>query len=68
MTTKGIDDLCLKYFVEAGCIAARRCNKEDLKRLAKATGGKLVVTMADMEGNESVSEASEPCDRRVRSD
>jgi T-complex protein 1 subunit alpha len=53
LTTKGIDDLCLKYFVEAGAIAARRCNKEDLKRLAKATGGKLVVTMADMEGNEA---------------
>jgi T-complex protein 1 subunit alpha len=53
LTTKGIDDLCLKYFVEAGAIAARRCNKEDLKRLAKATGGKLVVTMADMEGNET---------------
>ncbi|GMH69982.1 hypothetical protein TrVE_jg2335 [Triparma verrucosa] len=53
LTTKGIDDLCLKYFVEAGAIAARRCNKEDLKRLAKATGGKLVVTMADMDGNET---------------
>ncbi|GMI57924.1 hypothetical protein ScalyP_jg11435 [Parmales sp. scaly parma] len=58
LTTKGIDDLCLKYFVEAGCIAARRCNKEDLKRLAKATGGKLVVTMADMEGNESFDAAN----------
>ena len=57
LTTKGIDDLCLKYFVEAGCIACRRCNKEDLKRLAKATGGKLVVTMADMEGNEAFDPA-----------
>lgn len=57
LTTKGIDDLCLKYFVEAGAIAARRCNKEDLKRLAKATGGKLVVTMADMEGNETFDPA-----------
>ena len=53
LTTKGIDDLCMKYFVEAGVICARRCNQDDLKRLAKATGGKLVVTMADMEGNES---------------
>ena len=24
LTTKGIDDVCLKYFVEAGAIAARR--------------------------------------------
>lgn len=53
LTTKGVDDLCMKYFVEAGVICARRCNKDDLKRLAKATGGKVVTTMADMEGNES---------------
>lgn len=53
LTTKGVDDLCMKYFVEAGIICARRCDKDDLKRLAKATGGKVVVTMADMEGNET---------------
>ncbi len=53
LTTKGVDDLCMKYFVEAGIICARRCSKDDLKRLAKATGGKVVVTMADMEGNET---------------
>lgn len=53
LTTKGVDDLCMKYFVEAGVLCARRCSKDDLKRLAKATGGELVTTMADMEGNES---------------
>lgn len=53
LTTKGIDDVCMKYFVEAGILCSRRCPKEDLKRLAKATGGHLVITMADMEGNES---------------
>ena len=41
LTTKGVDDLCMKYFVEAGIICARRCNREDLKRLAKATGGRV---------------------------
>ena len=41
LTTGGIDDLCLKYFVEAGAMAARRCKKIDLKRIAKATGGKV---------------------------
>ena len=35
LTTKGIDDLCLKYFVEAGAMAVRRVKKEDLKRIAK---------------------------------
>lgn len=39
LTTGGIDDLCLKYFVEAGALAVRRCKKVDLKRIAKATGG-----------------------------
>lgn len=40
LTTKGIDDLCLKLFVEAGAMAVRRCKKDDLRRIAKATGGK----------------------------
>ena len=40
LTTGGIDDLCLKYFVEKGAMAVRRCKKQDLKRIAKATGGK----------------------------
>ncbi len=28
-----------QYFVEAGAMAVRRCLKEDLKRIARATGG-----------------------------
>jgi len=39
LTTGGIDDLCLKYFVESGAMAVRRCKKIDLRRIAKATGG-----------------------------
>lgn len=69
LTTKGVDDLCMKYFVEAGIICARRCNREDLKRLAKATGGRVVTTMADMEGNETFdAECLGGCDsvREVR--
>lgn len=57
LTTKGIDDLCLKYFVEAGAIAVRRVKKEDMTRIAKATGGKVVVTMADLEGDEVFDES-----------
>ena len=69
LTTKGVDDLCMKYFVEAGIICARRCTREDLKRLAKATGGRVVTTMADMEGNETFdAESLGGCDsvREVR--
>jgi T-complex protein 1 subunit alpha len=53
LTTKGIDDLCLKYFVEANAIAVRRVSKEDLRRIATATGGTLVTSFADLSGNES---------------
>ncbi|CAM9202318.1 unnamed protein product [Chrysoparadoxa australica] len=53
LTTKGIDDMCLKYFVEANAIAVRRVKKEDMRRIAKATGGKIATTLADMEGNET---------------
>ncbi|CAB1117934.1 unnamed protein product [Ectocarpus sp. CCAP 1310/34] len=53
LTTKGIDDLCLKYFVEAGAMAVRRVKKEDMRRIAKATGASIVTTLADMEGNET---------------
>ena len=31
LTSKGIDDLALKYFVEAGVLAVRRVPKDDLK-------------------------------------
>jgi len=53
LTTGGIDDLCLKYFVEAGAMAVRRCKKVDLKRIAKCTGATFLMTMANMEGDES---------------
>jgi len=56
-TTKGVDDLSLKYFVEAGAMAVRRCKKEDLRQIAKATGGHLVLNMADLEGGESFDPA-----------
>jgi len=53
LTTKGIDDMAIKYFVEAGALAVRRVKKDDLRRIAKLTGGTMLITFADMEGNES---------------
>lgn len=52
-TTKGIDDMSLKYFVEAGAIAARRVRKEDLRHIAKFTGATVVLTLADADGGEA---------------
>ncbi|XP_064597202.1 LOW QUALITY PROTEIN: T-complex protein 1 subunit alpha-like [Liolophura sinensis] len=53
LTTGGIEISVLKYFVEAGAMAVRRCKKTDWKRIAKATGGTLVMTLANLEGEES---------------
>jgi len=73
LVTKGIDDLCLKYFVEAGAMAVRRCKKEDLKRIAKATGGSVLLTLADLEGEESfdpvnLGSAEEVAQERIADD
>ena len=53
LTTKGIDDMCLKCFVEAGAIAVRRVKKEDMRRIAKATGATMVSSLANLEGEET---------------
>ncbi|CAI4929283.1 CGH_3_HP_G0031640.mRNA.1.CDS.1 [Saccharomyces cerevisiae] len=53
LTTKGIDDLCLKEFVEAKIMGVRRCKKEDLRRIARATGATLVSSMSNLEGEET---------------
>ncbi|XP_073529487.1 T-complex protein 1 subunit alpha isoform X1 [Phyllobates terribilis] len=53
LTTGGIDDMCLKYFVDAGAMAVRRVLKKDLKRIAKATGAIVCSTLANLEGEES---------------
>lgn len=73
LVTGGIDDLCLKYFVEAGAMAVRRCKKVDLKRIAKATGATFVSSLANLEGEESfeassLGEAAEVCQERICDD
>merc|ERR1740128_862911 len=73
LTTGGIDDLCLKYFVEAGAMAVRRCKKADLKRIAKATGATFVPSLANLEGDETfeasyLGEAAEVCQQSISDD
>jgi T-complex protein 1 subunit alpha len=58
LTTKTIDDLCMKYMVEAGVIGVRRVRKEDLRRLSGATGGVIMPNLADLEGGESFDVAN----------
>ncbi|PSK59300.1 T-complex protein 1 subunit alpha [Elsinoe australis] len=72
-TTKGIDDLCLKMFIEAGAIAVRRCKREDLRRIAKATGATLVSALSDLNGDEkfessNLGSAEEVVQERISDD
>ncbi|CAH6721030.1 T-complex protein 1 subunit alpha [[Candida] jaroonii] len=53
LTTKGIDDLCLKEFIETGSMAVRRCKKEDLRRIARATGATMISDLSNLEGEET---------------
>eukprot|EP01004_Peranema_trichophorum_P002736 NODE_1770_length_1816_cov_116.672770_g1500_i0.p1 GENE.NODE_1770_length_1816_cov_116.672770_g1500_i0~~NODE_1770_length_1816_cov_116.672770_g1500_i0.p1 ORF type:complete len:549 (+),score=122.28 NODE_1770_length_1816_cov_116.672770_g1500_i0:66-1712(+) len=59
LTTKGIDDVSMKYMVEAKVMGVRRVKKDDLKRIAKATGGQILLSLASTEQDgEEVYEAS----------
>merc|ERR1712216_661007 len=56
-----------------GAIACRRVPKDDLRRVAKATGAQILLTLADMEGAETFDPASlgtcgEVCEERVSDD
>jgi len=52
-TTKGIDDMAMKYLTEAGVFAVRRVDKKDMRRIAKCTGGTMLLTLATLEGDEA---------------
>lgn len=58
LTTKAIDDLALKYFVDAGAIGIRRVDKKDLRRIAKGSGAEVLVTLMNSEGEEVFNPAS----------
>ncbi|XP_056637772.1 T-complex protein 1 subunit alpha [Diorhabda carinulata] len=73
LVSGGIDDLCLKYFIENGAMGVRRVKKVDLKRIAKATGATFVTSLSNMEGEESfdssmVGEAAEVVQERISDD
>ena len=72
-TTKGIDDLCLKHLIDKGVMGVRRCKKEDLRRIAKATGAQMVSTLADLNGDEvfdkaNLGQAEEVVQERISDD
>ena len=52
ITSYGIEDAIMKYMVEAGVLGIRRVRKEDLRRIAKVTGGQIVHTLSDLNNEE----------------
>jgi len=49
---KGIDDVAQFYFAKQGVYAIRRVAQSDMRKLAKATGGKIVSNLKDLSPNE----------------
>lgn len=45
LTTKGIDDMCLKYFCEANAIACRRVKKDDMRRCGVESSQKTIIEL-----------------------
>ncbi|MDY6865415.1 MAG: thermosome subunit beta, partial [Halobacteriota archaeon] len=46
---KGIDDLVQHYLAKAGILAARRAKKSDMEKLSRATGGRIVTNVDEIE-------------------
>nr|XP_027205428.1 T-complex protein 1 subunit alpha-like [Dermatophagoides pteronyssinus] len=49
LSSEGIDDLSEKYFLQHNLFVVRRVPKEDLFKLAKATGGKVLCSVSDFD-------------------
>lgn len=46
---KGIDDVAQFYLARAGIMACRRVSKSDMERLAKATSGRIISNVGDLD-------------------
>uniref|UniRef100_A0A7S1A368 T-complex protein 1 subunit alpha n=1 Tax=Noctiluca scintillans TaxID=2966 RepID=A0A7S1A368_NOCSC len=51
ITSKGIDDMAMKYLIDKGVMGIRRVGKKDMRRLANCTKAAVQVSMATMEGD-----------------
>jgi thermosome len=49
---KGIDDMAQHYLAKEGILAVRRAKKSDMKKLARATGGRVVSNIDDIEADD----------------
>ncbi len=49
VTQKGIDDVAQHFLAKAGIMAIRRVKKSDMEKLGRATGGKIVTSLDDLD-------------------
>ena len=67
LAQKGVDDLVQHYLAQAGIYAVRRVKESDMKKLAKATGGRIVTNLEDLTTKE-LGRADLVEERKVGSD
>ncbi len=51
-TEKGIDDIGMHYLAKRGIFAVRRCKEEEIKKIVKATGARVVSKVDGVEEND----------------
>lgn len=61
---KGIDDLAQHFLAQEDIFAVRRAKKSDMKKLARATGGKVVTNIDDL-SSEDLGEAGLVEERKI---
>ncbi|VUT26205.1 MAG: Thermosome subunit [Candidatus Methanolliviera sp. GoM_asphalt] len=64
---KGIDDLAQHYLAKAGVMAVRRVKESDMKKLASATGGKVLTTLEEIR-EEDLGNAGTVEERKIGGD
>lgn len=52
ISQKGIDDIAQHFLAKRGIYAARRVKKSDMDKLARATNGRVITNLDDLEGSD----------------
>jgi thermosome len=64
---KGIDDMAQHFLAKKGIMAARRVKQSDMEKLARATGGKVITKLDDL-NKDDLGEAGLVEERKVGDD
>jgi thermosome len=64
---KGIDDMAQHFLAKKGIMAARRVKQSDMEKLARATGGKVITKLDDL-NSKDLGEAGIVEERKVGDD